>query len=119
MGILNGIIKFLDRTTTLNGWDRKNNKHWRHKTYGKRNTHKKVQTKKRVVRYTSSREPIPIEVQQYVWRRDNGRCVKCGSQIKLEFDHIIPISRGGSNTARNIQLLCERCNRSKWANIGE
>jgi hypothetical protein len=56
---------------------------------------------------------IPEEVKEYVWRRDDGKCVKCGSQEKLEFDHIIPFSKGGSNTARNVQLLCEYCNRSK------
>ena len=37
---------------------------------------------------------------------------------KLEFDHLIPFSKGGSNTYRNIQLLCEPCNRSKSAKIG-
>lgn len=36
----------------------------------------------------------------------------------LEFDHIIPHSKGGANTYRNIQLLCEPCNRSKSAKIG-
>jgi 5-methylcytosine-specific restriction endonuclease McrA len=41
--------------------------------------------------------------------------VKCGSQRSLEFDHIIPVALGGSNTARNIQLLCEGCNRAKGA----
>jgi len=59
------------------------------------------------------RNNIPKEVQREVWRRDGGRCVECGSQENLEFDHIIPISKGGSNTARNIQLLCEECNRNK------
>ncbi|MCX6039480.1 MAG: HNH endonuclease [Chloroflexi bacterium] len=39
--------------------------------------------------------------------------MKCGSQENLGFDHIIPISKGGKNTARNIQLFCEKCNRSK------
>ena len=63
------------------------------------------------------REPIPTRVKNEVWRRDQRRCVECGSQERLEFDHIIPLSRGGSNTARNIQLLCERCNRSKGARI--
>jgi len=63
------------------------------------------------------RRPIPGDVKIFVWRRDGGRCVKCGSQEKLEYDHIIPLSKGGSNTARNIQLLCEKCNRSKGANI--
>ncbi|MFA5847922.1 MAG: HNH endonuclease [Thermodesulfovibrionales bacterium] len=61
----------------------------------------------------SSREPISEEVRMYVWRRDAGKCVKCDSQRNLEFDHIIPVAKGGSNTERNIQLLCEACNRQK------
>src|SRR3990172_7745496 len=63
------------------------------------------------------RETIPDDVKMYVWKRDGGKCLKCGSQEKLEFDHIIPLSKGGSNTARNIQLLCEKCNRSKRDSI--
>ena len=59
------------------------------------------------------REQIPEEVRMYVWRRDKGRCVKCNSDKDLEFDHIIPISKGGSNTERNIQLLCSECNKKK------
>lgn len=60
-----------------------------------------------------TREPIPEDVKFEVWRRDQGRCVICGSQENLEFDHIIPFSKGGSSTARNIQLLCQNCNRHK------
>lgn len=63
------------------------------------------------------RKTIPKHVLHEVWRRDNGECVVCGSQLNLEFDHIIPVSKGGSNTARNIQLLCEKCNRGKSNNI--
>jgi len=63
------------------------------------------------------REGIPREVQREVWRRDLGMCVDCSSNEKLEYDHIIPFSRGGSNTVRNIQLLCESCNRSKGNRI--
>jgi 5-methylcytosine-specific restriction endonuclease McrA len=66
---------------------------------------------------SSTRQPIPDDVKLFVWQRDGGRCVKCGSQQNLEFDHIIPVSKGGSNTARNLQLLCEECNRSKGANL--
>jgi hypothetical protein len=64
-----------------------------------------------------TREPIPREAQREVWRRDTGRCVECGSQERLEYDHIVPLSRGGSNTVRNLQLLCEPCNRSKGARM--
>lgn len=63
------------------------------------------------------RQPIPDDAKIFVWQRDNGRCVICGSQENLEYDHIIPISKGGSNTARNIQLLCEKHNRSKGGNL--
>jgi hypothetical protein len=64
-----------------------------------------------------SREPIPDSVRLFVWQRDKGQCVECGSQQRLEFDHIIPVVEGGSNTERNVQLLCEACNRSKGATI--
>jgi len=66
---------------------------------------------------TKKREMIPEDVKIYVWRRDNGKCVTCGSKKNLEYDHIIPVSRGGSSTKRNVQILCERCNREKRDNI--
>ena len=63
------------------------------------------------------RPAVPEEVRIAVWRRDNGKCAKCESREKLEYDHIIPLSKGGSNTVRNIELLCEKCNREKSHNI--
>ena len=63
------------------------------------------------------RAPIPESVRHEVWRRDQGMCVDCGSRENLEFDHIIPFSKGGSNTARNLELRCETCNRRKGATI--
>lgn len=65
----------------------------------------------------AAREPIPEHVRLFVWRRDKGQCVQCGSRERLEFDHIIPVVAGGSSTERNIQLLCESCNRSKSATV--
>jgi HNH endonuclease len=66
-------------------------------------------------------EPVPARarlseaVRHQVWRRDGGKCTHCGSRENLEYDHIIPVSMGGGNTARNIELLCESCNRQKGA----
>ena len=61
---------------------------------------------------------ISQKVKDQVWNRDGGKCVECGSNENLEFDHIIPFSKGGANTYRNIQLLCEKCNRTKSDKIG-
>ena len=63
------------------------------------------------------RERVASDVKKEVWNRDGGKCVECGSREDLEYDHIIPVSKGGANTVRNVQLLCEKCNRSKSANI--
>jgi len=61
---------------------------------------------------------ISQQVKDAVWRRAEGKCEQCGSRVNLEFDHIVPVSRGGSNTYKNVQLLCEKCNRSKSNKIG-
>ena len=42
----------------------------------------------------TKRELIPEPVRIAVWRRDGGRCARCGSRERLEYDHIIPLSRG-------------------------
>lgn len=66
---------------------------------------------------SAQRERIPEGVRLFVWQRDEGRCVSCGSRERLEFDHIIPVAEGGSSTERNVQLLCETCNRRKGRQV--
>ncbi len=66
---------------------------------------------------TTRRERITEDVRSEVWRRDKGQCARCGSRERLEFDHIVAVSLGGGNTARNIELLCETCNRAKSNSI--
>jgi hypothetical protein len=60
---------------------------------------------------------IPSRVKEEVWIRDGGKCVLCGSKMSLEWDHDIPFSLGGGNTANNIRILCKTCNRKKSGKI--
>jgi hypothetical protein len=62
---------------------------------------------------TTTRTGISLEVKRAVWERCGGRCIACGSEQVLEFDHVIPLAMGGSNGERNLQLLCADCNRAK------
>ncbi|MBU6179761.1 MAG: HNH endonuclease [Verrucomicrobia bacterium] len=65
----------------------------------------------------TQRSPIPEAVRHEVWRRDHGKCVTCGSNANLQYDHIIPVARGGATSVTNLQLLCQRCNQAKGAKI--
>jgi len=56
---------------------------------------------------------VEKSVRDHVFRRDRGACVNCGRGESLEYDHIIPLSRGGATSVNNLQLLCRPCNRSK------
>lgn len=40
-------------------------------------------------------------------------CACCGERKKLEADHVVPISKGGTSDITNIQPLCRNCNASK------
>jgi len=63
-----------------------------------------------------SRRPsshIPEHIRSEVYARDGGVCVMCGAREYIEFDHIIPRSKGGATTVANLQILCRRCNSEK------
>jgi hypothetical protein len=59
---------------------------------------------------------IPRDVRQRVFQKYGGRCAECGVSgpgSYLEYDHIIPVAKGGSNADNNVQILCRRCNLKK------
>jgi 5-methylcytosine-specific restriction endonuclease McrA len=59
---------------------------------------------------------IPREVMLKVVRRDGQICQRCFKPVpddQVEFDHVIPFSKGGNTTADNLKLCCRTCNRKK------
>jgi len=48
-----------------------------------------------------------------IYKRDGYECVYCGSSRNLTLDHVIPKSRGGSNSWTNLVTSCQKCNLKK------
>lgn len=61
----------------------------------------------------------PVDVIR-LWHHQRGECARCGVRFGkqphnggFEVDHILPLSRGGSDWPHNLQLLCRSENRQK------
>lgn len=64
----------------------------------------------RYVRIPSGRR-VPVN-RRGVLRRDNQRCCYCG-HAATTIDHVLPKSRGGSDSWENLVACCLRCNNMK------
>src|SRR5262245_12045098 len=60
---------------------------------------------------------IPAHVKHAVWQRDEAQCTfvsksghRCSECDELEFDHVVPVARGGEATLENIRLRCRAHN---------
>jgi len=55
--------------------------------------------------------------KEFVLIKSNGRCCHCGKKLSIDddftFEHVIPLSKGGSNRHENIVALCKSCNYDK------
>lgn len=58
------------------------------------------------------------KLREFVFGRDDYTCQYCGIRGKsLECDHVVPVSRGGSNDTQNLVTACKTCNQSKRAKL--
>ena len=89
-----------------------NSREWAKANREKRNANQRA-------RRASVAEPHAMTAAE--WRglveQFGGRCACCGSADRIEADHIVPVSLGGSGAVENIQPLCRRCNASKGAAV--
>jgi hypothetical protein len=61
-------------------------------------------------------EFVPPLVNSYLFRRDQFLCMYCGGEFladNLSRDHILPVSRSGTDSWTNVVTACKRCNHRK------
>jgi len=98
------------------------------KRQGSKPRRKRRRSRKPKVGAAENLRAVPQDLKDQVWKRCQGMCQAnwrvdsvldknsgdiCGSNENLEFDHIVPFSRGGKTTYCNLQLLCQKHNRMK------
>ncbi len=72
--------------------------------------------------YRAEGRNISRQVMLQVVRRDGHICQKCRANVRddeIEFDHIIPVSKGGPSSVENLRVLCRTCNRKKSDSLKE
>ena len=64
----------------------------------------------------------PRGLKRQLMRRQDNTCIYCGFRriaTSMDIDHIIPVVRGGSNDAGNLQVICRPCNQRKGVQTDE
>ena len=67
----------------------------------------------RLLNYVGFRHGAIKVNRRRILKRDGYECGYCGSKRNLTIDHIIPRSKGGTNTWKNMVTCCNRCNNEK------
>jgi len=92
-----------------------------HRCYGRHVKAKLSPEEKRIKRINGLAKeagiPGVLVVEEWLKMMEDqhGVCPRCKLEIDyFTVDHIVPLSRGGTNTMENVQPLCMECNSSKW-----
>ena len=66
----------------------------------------------------ASRGNFTVEEFKELCESYGNKCLACGdTEAVLEADHVVPLTKGGSDSISDIQSLCGSCNRKKAVNI--
>lgn len=76
----------------------------------------KVVSNRRRARQLQAEGSHTSEELKSLWKQQGGRCVYCGCKLTTKYrhlDHVIPLSRGGTNWISNLAWACPSCNSAK------
>ena len=77
-------------------------------------------TKSRAKRRNVPIYDLTVIEWQFILEWFGHRCFYCGKDgVKLELEHMTPLSRGGSHTAENVAPACRLCNAHKHTQTAE
>jgi 5-methylcytosine-specific restriction endonuclease McrA len=76
----------------------------------------RLYTNRRRVQKAEAGGSHTVEQIQDLFKKQKGKCAGCLCSIMRGWhnDHVIALSRGGSDDISNIQLLCQPCNQTKY-----
>lgn len=60
------------------------------------------------------------ETRERVLKKSKCKCAKCGKELNIStmtIDHIIPLSKGGTNKEYNLIAMCKKCNKEKGSSV--
>lgn len=60
--------------------------------------------------------PVSAAVRRFIWERDGGNCRYCGCALlfnETSIDHVLAVTKGGTDDPGNLALSCWECNLSK------
>lgn len=112
----------------MENWGKEDQPTWRggvtpsesHRRWKKKNPEKMAHLKaRRYARERGAKGSHTLEEWESLCDKYDNKCAACGSGEKLTKDHVIPLSKGGSDYIQNIQPLCRSCNSKKWNHIYE
>lgn len=87
-------------------------KEWFQQNSGKNMQYKRARRAKKL----GSTEHFTNKEFKELCKQHDGKCLCCGEKKPLEADHIVPLTKGGSDGIENIQPLCRHCNAKKGMN---
>lgn len=111
-------------TKVYREYRRRNKEYFRE--YDKRRYHNNPEPRKALSAVGRSRRKNAEGIFTYtdiakLFFKQQGKCVYCGEELVKgqHIDHIMPLSKGGTNWPDNLQLLCPTCNLRKNAKLPE